>query len=66
MSLGFLQLIGSWTDWEDDFIALFCRIHWLRCHIFRREGNNDLAINSLELVNLFILFVTIIHFEHFR
>jgi hypothetical protein len=50
-SLAFLQVISGWQEeWQDEFPAIFLRVYWLRAHIFRKEGNNDLAIRALELI----------------
>ncbi|RZC42711.1 calcineurin-binding protein cabin-1, partial [Asbolus verrucosus] len=55
-SLAFLQVISGWQeDWQQEFVSVFIRVYWLRTHIFRKEGNNDLAIRALELIQEVIL-----------
>ena len=50
-SLGFLQFVCGWEDdWHDEYPSVLLRVYWLRTHIFRKEGNNDLAIRALEMV----------------
>ncbi|XP_063910388.1 calcineurin-binding protein cabin-1-like isoform X2 [Zophobas morio] len=51
-SLGFLQFVCGWEDdWHDEYPSVLLRVYWLRTHIFRKEGNNDLAIRALEMIH---------------
>ncbi|EFA00717.1 hypothetical protein TcasGA2_TC003597 [Tribolium castaneum] len=55
-SLAFLQIISGWEeDWQEEFPSVFLRVYWLRAHIFRKEGSNDLAIRALELIQEIML-----------
>lgn len=47
---------GFEDQWEDQFVAFFIRVHWLRTHLFRKDDNNPMAVQALQLV-LFQKFV---------
>ncbi|CAG9860246.1 unnamed protein product [Phyllotreta striolata] len=51
MLIGYMRLISGWKEkWNQDYPSFFIRLFWLESHLFRKEKNNDLAINSLHLI----------------
>ncbi|GJQ83227.1 hypothetical protein Trydic_g8826 [Trypoxylus dichotomus] len=49
-SLSLLELVSAWNDhWGTDHSWFWCRVHWLRAHVFRKENQNALAIIALQL-----------------
>lgn len=50
-SVSFLQLVSGFEDqWGDQFLPFFIRVHWLRTHLFRKDDNNSMAVQALQLV----------------
>lgn len=53
-SISFLQLVSGIEDqWGDQFLQFFIRVHWLRTHLFRKDDNNLMAVQALQLVLFF-------------
>lgn len=50
--LSFLQTVSAWerTVWNDEYLHIFIRVHWLAAYVSRKDGNNDLAVRALQLI----------------
>lgn len=50
-SLDFLMRVSCWEEkWDSDYIAFWCRLNWLRAHVYRKRAQTALANTALQLV----------------
>ncbi|XP_017772871.1 PREDICTED: calcineurin-binding protein cabin-1-like [Nicrophorus vespilloides] len=50
-SVSHLTLLSAWDEnWGSEYVNFAIRVHWLRCHLFKKRNENDLAITALQLV----------------
>ncbi|XP_022907944.2 calcineurin-binding protein cabin-1-like isoform X2 [Onthophagus taurus] len=51
-SLDYMETVGIWEEnWGSDYKSYWCRVNWLRTHIYRKANQNVLSIIALQSIS---------------